>query len=203
MIDWRPVAGGVEVRTPSNRYGADRLVLAVGGWLPALIPELPLEIERQVLLWFEPKSRRPDFSPDRFPIYLVESAPGFTIYGVPFFGDGLKVARHHGGETTTIDTVRREIDERDVAPVRAALERYLPDAPGRFLRGLSCVYTNTPDRHFIIDRHPAHASVVVVSPCSGHGFKFAPAIGEAAAALALGDQPPVDLSLFRINRFPA
>jgi len=203
LLEWRASGGGVEVRTARHHYGAERLVLAVGGWLPGLMPALPLAIERQVLLWFEPREQPEMFAPDRFPIYLCELAPDFTIYGVPFWGDGLKVARHHGGEPCDIETVRRDVDERDIAPVRAALERCLPAAAGRFLRGRTCVYTNTPDRHFIIDRHPDHDAVLVVSPCSGHGFKYAAAIGEAVAEIVGGGPATHDLSLFRLDRFEA
>lgn len=201
LLEWRVVGGGVEARTARERYVTNRLVLAMGAWLPEFVPELPLAIERQVLLWFEPQARLTEFAPDRFPIYLCELAPDFTIYGVPFWGDGLKVARHHGGESCTIETVRRDIDDRDVAPVRGALERYLPAAAGRFLRGRTCVYTNTPDRHFIIDHHPDHEAVLLVSPCSGHGFKYAAAIGEAVAEIVAGGPATHDLALFRLDRF--
>ncbi len=200
LLEWRAVSGGIEVTTPRGRYGAARLVLAVGAWLPPRMPELPLTVERQVLLWFSPRAPQ-HLSPDRCPIFLWELGSDFTLYGVPLWGDGVKVARHHGGELTTVDTVRREIDDRDIAPVRAVLERHMPSAAGPFLRARTCVYTNTPDGHFIIDRHPEHEAVTVVSPCSGHGFKYAAAVGEAVAQLVAGQPTSVDLSPFRIDRF--
>lgn len=205
VIAWQSAGRGgrgVEVRTSHERYAADHLVLAVGAWLPTLLPTLPLAVARQVLLWFEPRSRLEDFRPERLPIYLWELGPDLSIYGVPFWGDGLKVARHHGGEICTVDTVRREVDAADVDQVRVHLERYMPAAAGRFLRGRTCVYTNTPDLNFLIDRHPTDDAVVVVSPCSGHGFKFAPAIGEAVAELVTAGRSTQDLSLFRLGRFP-
>lgn len=201
LLSWRAGPGGVEVTTSQSRYAADKLVLATGAWLPALLPSLPLSVERQVLLWFAPRDHAERFGPDRCPIYLWEIGPDFTLYGVPFWGDGIKVARHHGGEATTVDTVRRDVDDRDIAPIRAALERHMPSAAGRFVRARTCVYTNTPDLHFIIDRHPEHPAVLVVSPCSGHGFKYAAAIGEAVAQLAADEVPRVDLSPFRLDRF--
>jgi sarcosine oxidase len=202
LVDWRPDAAGrgVVVRTTRGEYSTGQLVLAVGAWLPMLEPALPLAIERQVLLWFEPRDRAESFSPDRFPIYLWELGPDFSIYGVPFWGDGLKVARHHGGETCTVETVRRTVDESDVGVVRAALERYMPAAAGRFLRGRVCVYTNTPDLHFLIARHPESEAVLLVSPCSGHGFKYASAIGEAVAELVTEGRSRLDLSFFQRDR---
>ena len=202
LLGWTPSGRGVEVRTSRTTYLTDRLVLALGAWLPNFLPTLPLTIERQVLLWFEPRARREDFFPEVFPIYLWELGD-ITIYGVPFWGDGLKMARHHGGQSCTADTVRRDIDTADIAMVRGPLERHMPLGMGRFLRGQTCVYTNTPDRHFIIDRHPAHEAVIVASPCSGHGFKYATAVGEAAAQLALDIPPTVDLGMFRAGRFSA
>lgn len=145
LLGWTPSGRGVEVRTSRTTYLADRLVLALGAWLPNLLPTLPLTIERQVLLWFEPRARREDFLPEVFPIYLWELGDT-TIYGVPLWGDGLKMARHHGGQSCTVDTVRRTIDDADIATVRRPLEPYMPLSLGRFLRGQTCVYTNTPDR---------------------------------------------------------
>lgn len=204
LVEWAPGPTGatVRVRTTKEEYETAHLVLAVGAWLPGLVPALPLSIERQVLLWFEPKARREDFMPGRFPIYLWELDGGrLKIYGVPYWGDGLKVARHHGGEATTVDALRRSVDEADVAVVRAALERYMPAAAGRFIRGSVCMYTNTPDEHFLIDRHPDHPAVTLMSPCSGHGFKFAPALGEGVAELIADGKSRLDLSFFRGSRF--
>jgi len=201
LLDWRSTAGGLEIRTTRDRYAASQLILATGAWLPALVPGLPLWVERQVLCWFEPRARPESFAPDRCPIYLFQIAPDWSLYGVQLFGDGIKVARHHGGERCTPDSVRRSVDASDVEPVRAAVERYLPDAAGPFLRSRVCLYTNTPDLHFIIDRHSSDERVLLVSSCSGHGFKFAPAIGEAVAQLALDGSSAVDLSFFRLARF--
>ena len=84
--------------------------------------------------------------------------------------------------------------------MREQLSRFLPSANGPFVRGAVCLYTNTRDNHFVLDRHPAHENVFVASPCSGHGFKFASAIGEALADLATGRTPALNLSLFSIER---
>ncbi len=95
----------------------------------------------------------------------------------------------------------RECTAADEAPVRELLRRFLPGAAGPLLDTSVCLYTNTPDAHFVLDRHPASPRVVVASPCSGHGFKFAGAIGEAIASLVLDEPYPLDLSPFAIGRF--
>jgi sarcosine oxidase len=93
--------------------------------------------------------------------------------------------------------------EKDEEVSRALLARLLPAAGGRLLDARTCLYTNTPDGHFVIDRHPDHAQVIVASPCSGHGFKFAPAVGEVLAELAQGRRPAFDLAPFSLARFTA
>ena len=113
----------------------------------------------------------------------------------------MKVAFHHQGEITSPEGVERDVSGADIEKMRGVLAKYLPAANGKFLRGTVCVYTNTADGHFILDRHPESNRVIVASPCSGHGFKFASAIGEVLADLVLDGKSPLDLSLFRLDRF--
>jgi sarcosine oxidase len=203
VLKWETDGKGVRVHTTTRTYTADRLLLAVGSWVQSLVQELklPLTVERQVLYWFEPCAQAAAFQPTACPIYIWEYAPGQFFYGFPELGDGVKVALHHQGEPAHPDTVRREVSAGEIDSMRALLRRYLPAAEGRLRAQAVCVYTNTPDEHFILDRHPLHAQVLLASPCSGHGFKFSSVIGELAALL-LREQPPAfDLSLFRIDRF--
>jgi len=113
----------------------------------------------------------------------------------------VKVAIHHQGEIASPEKVDRAIRAEDIGKMRDLLQRFLPEANGDFLRGTVCIYTNTPDAHFLIDHHPLSGDVIVGSPCSGHGFKFASAIGEVLATMALGQEPQLDLSLFSLKRF--
>jgi sarcosine oxidase len=113
----------------------------------------------------------------------------------------MKVATHGHGAITDPDTVDRVVRDDEVEAIRARLATYLPDANGRFDRAAVCLYANTPDGHFVIDRHPGHADVLIVSACSGHGFKFSPAIGELAAQLLLEGGATFDLEPFRLSRF--
>jgi sarcosine oxidase len=201
LLAWRADARGVEVTVPSGRVAAGALVLAVGAWTGRVLAELglPLAVRRNVQLWFAPRTPAA-FAPDRFPVLLHEHAPGRAWYGIPDAGDGVKLALHDFGVPADPDAPDRTVTAGDEAAVRALIRRYLPDADGPLRAASVCPYTVTPDGHFILDRHPAHDRVVVASPCSGHGFKFAPALGEALADLATGRPPAMDIAPFRLAR---
>ncbi|HEX5633032.1 MAG TPA: N-methyl-L-tryptophan oxidase [Gemmatimonadales bacterium] len=202
LTGWRATGGGIEVTTAERRVTAGRLVLAVGAWTGQLLAELalPLAVQRNVLLWFDPL--RPElFTPDRFPVFLCEYEPGRAWYGFPDTGEGVKLALHDFSVTTSVDRLDRDVAPADVDAVRALIRRFLPAADGPVRTSAVCMYTSTPDGHFVLDRHPAHADVVVASPCSGHGFKFASALGEVLADLATDATPAFDLSPFALARF--
>lgn len=202
VLRWRPIRGGVAVETAAGTYEAERLVISAGAWATELLADLalPLTIERNVQFWFDPVDPA-EMQPDRFPIFIHEYAPGLVWYGFPDIGDGAKLALHHQGEKSAIDAVRRTVEPNEVDAVRPLVERLIPAANGRLLDSAVCLYTNTPDNHFILDTHPAHPAVFVASPCSGHGFKFSSAIGELIADLMLTGQSRFDLTPFRISRF--
>lgn len=203
VLDWKAKEGSITLRTAQESFEARNLIVSAGPWLGQLVPELAakLQVERQVLLWFD--TQNPGlYAPARFPIHLWEYAPEQMFYGFPDLGDGLKIAFHHQGEMTSAESADRTVREADVKKMRELMRRYLPEAAeAKLLRGAVCLYTNTPDGHFIIDRHPAHSNVIVASPCSGHGFKFASAVGEVLAQLAAEETPPLDVSLFALKRF--
>ena len=204
VMAWRATDGGVEIETARGRYATGALVLAAGAWLAPLLDglDLGLSVVRQPLVWFEPAPPLERFEPERFPIWICEHEPGRFVYGFPLFNGRLKAAIHQEGEATTAERLDREPREADVRALAAPLERVLPGATQRFDRSRVCMYTNTRDQHFVLDRHPAHANVFVVSACSGHGFKFSSVIGEVVAGLVQGDRPGFDLDLFRIGRQP-
>jgi sarcosine oxidase len=203
--EWAAGDGEVSVRTDAGEYRAARLVLAAGPWMPGLLAplRLPLRVERQTFHWFQPVGSAAAFAPVRCPIALWEYAPERIFAAFPDFGDGVKLGIHHEGETTTPEAVRRQTTPEEERRLRALLEVFLPGANGPLRDTAVCLYTNTPDQHFVLDHHPASRRVVIASPCSGHGFKFASAVGDAAAALALEESHPLDLSLFRVGRFGA
>jgi sarcosine oxidase len=202
LHQWTSEPTGLRLQTPHATYHTKKLIIASGAWAGSLLPTLRerLTVTRQVLLWF--KALDPDlFAPDIFPIHLWEYEADKMFYGFPDLGSGLKFALHHQGDPTNPVTVDRNVHNRDVQQIRSLLERHLPQANGGYLRGTVCLYTNTPDGHFIIDHMPENENVILASPCSGHGFKFASAIGEVLADMACDRTPSHDLSLFSIQRF--
>lgn len=203
LLEWRADDALVDVVTTRGRYTTRRLVLALGPWASSQLhgAHIPLTVERNVLYWFEPLQNPDSFAPSQFPVFLFEVRPDLIWYGFPELGDGVKIALHGGGDVTTAATIRRDVSDHEVGAIRALLERFLPDANGTLRDVATCMYTNTPDGHFVIDHHPAHANVIVASPCSGHGFKFAPAVGQLIAELALSLPAGFDRSLFSAARF--
>jgi sarcosine oxidase len=200
---WRRDGDGVRITTDRATYRAARVVLTAGPWLRELVPDvsLPLTVERQMFHWFEPMAQRDRYHGERCPLALWEFERDRMVATFPDLGDGVKVGVHHEGETTDPATVRRSTTPEEDAAVREILSRLMPGAAGRQVEARVCLYTNTPDHDFLVDAHPAHPNVVLVSPCSGHGFKFASAIGEIAADLVTRGESSFDLTPFRLDRF--
>ena len=199
---WRVDGDGVVVETERERYRAGRLVLAAGAWIGRLLADLrlPLEIWRILHIHFEPE--RDDLFPaGRYPFALWEIPEGIYSAFPALPMQGVKFGRHDTGEVCTPETARREVRPDEVESLRAMLNRFLPGAGGQVLWTLTCLYTMTPDHHFIIDRHPQHSQVVYVSACSGHGFKFATVVGEILADLATEGTTPHRVKFLSAARF--
>ncbi len=198
VLRWSADGAGVRVETKRGAHLAEQLVICAGPWARALLPDwpLPLRVERQVLHWFDPRANAARFAPELCPIYLWEPGPGAFFYGFPDLGRGIKVALHHAGTAADPEAVDRVVRDAEVEDMRGLLRRFLPDADGRHRTSTVCLYTNTPDGHFLIGRHPEHAQVWLVSACSGHGFKFASVIGEAVAELVRDGRTRFALELF-------
>jgi sarcosine oxidase len=198
---WRKVREGVEVETPKDKYSADKLVLSAGAWTRQLLGDVvPLTVERQTPFWFSSGGDK-TFAAEEMPIFIMEEARDHYFYGIPDVGHGVKVARHHDGEVVDPDGVQRTVTESDEVPVREFVARRLPRLNDRPIGSTTCLYSNTPDSNFVIDLHPWEKDVVVVSACSGHGFKFASVIGEIGADLALEGRSRQDISFLRLGRF--
>ena len=187
------------------RKDFDAVVVAAGPWTSELIDWIPLVVERQVHGWF---SIARDalaggwFAPDRFPAFVRESPDSKGMYGIPSLdGKTVKVGRHHQGETTDPERIRRRVDDSDLDPLRLLTSRHLRGVSGHVERTLTCMYTNTPDENFVIDFSPDDARVVVISACSGHGFKFGPIVGDIAADLVLEGGTRRDIAHFSARRF--
>lgn len=205
LLSWTSAHDGVEVRTDRRTYRAEKLVLAAGPWMAELLTDagVPLQVERQVISWWRPKAHPERFALGRLPIYLFENAQDQFWYGFPDLGTGVKAARHHQGKIVDPDKPIEAGTAAEIAGLRPLFRTSMPDLDGDVLRVTTCLYTNTPDAHFILDTHPEDPNVVVASPCSGHGFKFAPVVGEIAADLAIDGQTDHDTRLFGLRRFRA
>ncbi len=199
---WMPDGDGFVLRTASGEYRAERMVLAAGAWMPQLLSRLnlPLQVTRQLVFWFDPADHAADFTPERCPVYVWELPAGEVIYGFPDLGAGFKIGRHDAQEVADPDSINRDVSDDEVDGIRAILAQTFPNASGDLRAAEVCMYTNTADRHFVLDIHPKRPGIVIVSPCSGHGFKFAAVIGEIVADLVIDGRSAFDLSLFNVNR---
>jgi sarcosine oxidase len=203
VLNWEANGGRVRVRTSRGAYEAGRLVVCAGPWASKLIPELAgLAVpERQVLAWLQPT--RPDrFRPAAFPVFNLEVEEG-RFYGFPsFLIPGFKFGKyHHRGERVDPDTVNRNPEPEDEELLRAFARRYFPEGEGPTLMLKACMFTNTPDRHFILDRHPAHPEISIAAGFSGHGYKFCSVIGEVMADLVQDERGRHNIEFFRVGRF--
>jgi sarcosine oxidase len=161
-------------------------------------------VERQVQFWFDPIGGIAPFLPDHFPIYIWELANDVAIYGFPALdgpGGGVKVAFHHGGTPTTADTIDREVSPAEIDTLRRVLADHIPALAGPLHDVAPCMYTNTPDEHFVIALHPRHAQVAIAAGFSGHGFKFSCVVGEILADLATEGSTRHPIALFAPQRF--
>jgi sarcosine oxidase/N-methyl-L-tryptophan oxidase len=200
-----PDGDGVIVRTKAQTYRADKLLLSAGAWNPSLLASLgltlPLVPTRKTVAWFGADESL--YGAGRFPAFIFNLEES-TFYGFPSFDQaGVKIGRHDGGMAIDPDRLERTFgaflsDEEDV---RSFLETYMPQAAGALRQGRVCIYTMTPDEHFVIDRHPAYPQIVIAAGFSGHGFKFSSAVGEAASDLLTKGASTQDLSLFSLDRF--
>ncbi|MET7851969.1 N-methyl-L-tryptophan oxidase [Streptomyces avermitilis] len=209
MTRWEPYRDGVRVHTAENTYTAGQLVICPGAWAPQLLTDLgvPFTIERQVMYWFQPRHGVGPFRPENHPIYIWEDAEGVQVYGFPSIDGrelGAKVAFFRKGVVCTPETIDRTVHDHEIRAMADQMSRCIPDLPGTFLKAATCMYSNTPDEHFVIARHPAHPdSVTVACGFSGHGFKFVPVVGEIVADLALTGTTAHPIGLFDPRRLAA
>ncbi|MGQ4808668.1 Monomeric sarcosine oxidase [Candidatus Entotheonellaceae bacterium PAL068K] len=206
LSSWDSHGNGVVVRTSRGHYRAQRLILTAGAWLHRLLAGTSdtLQPERQVMIWLQP--RLPEaFQVGTFPVFnmVVDEGKfyGFPAYSIP----GFKCARWHHLHQSVDDpaAVDRACHPEDEAVLRAFVRRYFPQGDGPTLSMRTCLFTNTPDEHFVIDVHPACPQVLIAGGFSGHGYKFCPVVGEILADLAEHGATRYDISLFRATRFEA
>jgi len=194
--------GGVTVTTPRGTYSGGKLLLAAGPWMLDTLRAVGVRVtaERIVMHWFAPKGDTAPFDAAHCPLALWEFGPNAAFASFPMENGEIKTTIHHGGEPTTPDTVRRDVGADEIASMRTMLKRFLPGANGAHRRSAVCLYTNVEGGDFLIDHHPEHPQVLLASPCSGFGFKFASAVGELLADLLVTGKSKWDLRPFGIAR---
>ena len=202
-LEWESTHGGVRVKTDCGIYEAESLIITAGAWTSKLLPSLGAAAvpERQVLAWFE--TLRPElFTPDNFPVFNLVVEEG-QFYGFPEFGvPGFKLGKyHHLEENVDPDTIDRQSNSQDEAVLRDFTEKYFPDAAGVTSSMKVCMFTNSPDEHFIIDRLPDAPNVAIAAGFSGHGYKFSSVVGEILTDLTIDGETSHDIGMFRLSRF--
>ncbi|MFB1298204.1 N-methyl-L-tryptophan oxidase [Mycobacterium sp. pW049] len=203
VLEWSEKAGGVTVRTAAGAYTAGQVVICPGAWAPQLLTDfgIPITVERQVLYWLDPVGGTEPFVDH--PIFIDENASGMQIYGFPAIDGprgGVKVAFFRKGIECTPETIDRTVYDREIREMRDRTAELLPALDGPCLHSATCMYSNTPDQHFVIARHPDSAHVTVACGFSGHGFKFVPVVGEILADLATTGATTHPISLFDPRR---
>jgi len=203
VVDIEPFSAGIRIRTDREVIEAGSVVVTAGGWIGDFAPELRphLRLTRQVLGWFSPLDPAL-FTPERCPVFILDSEDD-ACYGFPdFAGTGLKAASHREGATLrSADDLVQDGGPGDEEQIRRMFSRFMPDANGPLRMMRTCLYTRTPDEDFAIGRSRSDERIVLASPCSGHGFKFASVLGEVLADLAVGTAPASNIERFRLDRF--
>jgi len=203
VVRWRPRSdGNIVVGTATREYVAPNLVLSAGAWLAELAPglRLPLSVEQQTVYWFRPRERG-STTHRSMPAFVWYNARGGYFYGTPDVGDGVKIGGCEGQAVRNL-AQRPPSSTRELRSVRRFAAERLPGLSEKPSRQARCLYTNTPDKNFIVDHHPVSSNVILVSACSGHGFKFASAMGELVAqGVTTGNISPL-LAPFALTRFP-
>ncbi len=206
VLSITPVSDGVEVRTPTEAFSAARVVIASGAWLkPMLLPlglNLPLQPIAPQENYLTPIEAEP-FTTDHFPVWIshVQAEYGNILYGLPSIdGSGVKIGLHDGPpiDPTTAD---RTPDAALAQKMLDFARTFMPQAAGSVASCRVCLYTKTPDEHFIIDHHPQYPQVIIASCCSGHAFKFSTLLGSILADVAFEGQTNHDIGLFKLSRF--
>lgn len=202
VVGWESRVDSVRVTTANGVYEADQVIVTAGAWASKLLNDLslPLEVTRKPVMWFQVDDRE-RFSAEAFPAFIADTGLDH-FYGLPAHGeDSIKIGNHSDHHVVDPDTLHRSVEPSDLgATMKAFMRSYMVGVRPELTASSMCMYTMTPDENFIIDRHPDQERVTLAAGFSGHGYKFAPVVGEHLADLATKPgTPPVPQ--FSISRF--
>lgn len=217
VLHWEKEESGIVVKTDKDIYHCNKLIITAGAWTGKMIPgfQNKLKITRQFVAWVKLKNACPtegrenDFKLGNFPCWMIadDEKPG-TYYGFPIlpkekFGEpaGMKLAHHYPKDETDPNNVNREITQDDEENLKYVLNKYFPGTFESFLTSKICLYANSPDENFIIDKLPEHEDVVIACGFSGHGFKFVSVVGEILADLVIDGKTELSIEFLSAKRF--
>lgn len=196
----------VEITSQDESWRVRKLILTAGPWAGPLLKgigfELPIKVTLEQYAFFTPQNRQ-DFQDDRFPVFFTYLPPGeIDLYGFPNYNElGVKVGEHRAGELTTAATRSMSPDSDKLARLQKRVQKLFPDLSGPITKSATCLYSNTPDTHFLVDLLPGHRNVIVAAGFSGHGFKFIPVIGKILVDLATTGETTRPIGMFSFCRF--
>lgn len=207
VLGWQETTTGIRVQTDAGVFEAGSLVLTAGAWTAGMatalgVPMVPLRVP---IAWLQPRDEQLCRVPT-MPVWYIDRPGQSGLYGVPIAPDqgsphGVKVAMHGDGVVVDPDAPRRQASPDELEAIRGATDGFLPCAAGAVTAGSTCLYTMSPDGHFVVDRLPGCRSVFVACGFSGHGFKFMPVIGEALADLATTGSTALPIGFLATGRF--
>ena len=202
VLSWRVVSGTVEIATTRGVVQAGHVVLAAGAWMNAHLggAAVPLAVERVVQAWFEPAGDAGMLAPERCPITIWYGDDGRCFYAFPLIDGAVKAALHHQGVAVDPDRVPA-VEPHEIEGIRSALAKHIPAAAGAMRGAKTCMYTNTPDEHFVIDRHPAHPEVLIVERMLRPRLQVLERDRRGGGGTREDGRTNVDLGLFGIGRF--
>jgi sarcosine oxidase len=203
VLGWEESGDGVTVTTDKGTHTAGQVVICPGAWAPQLLEQfaVPIVVERQVLHWFGASAGTAAY--ENNPIFIHEAADGMQDYGFPAIDGpdgGVKVAFFRKGIECTPDTIDRTVHPHEIEAMQTRVRQTVPGLDGPSVHSATCMYSNTPDEHFVIARHPDATNVTVACGFSGHGFKFVPVVGEILADLATTGTTAHPITLFDPRR---
>ncbi|MBY0359743.1 MAG: N-methyl-L-tryptophan oxidase [Candidatus Obscuribacterales bacterium] len=203
VLSYEKEGSGIRIKTSKSSYLVDKLLLTTGPWASEFLADLklPLQVVRQLVVHCQP-SKRCVFNAKHFPVYYYEVSEG-CYYGFPQLpGQGVKFGRHDVGQACTARNIKRSIDTAEVEALRSVINKYMPGScDGKVLRSYTCMYTNTPDRDFVVGLHPDNANIVFGSWCGGHGFKFGSVSGKIHADLLIQGKTDMPIDFLSLARF--
>ncbi|HEV7239010.1 MAG TPA: N-methyl-L-tryptophan oxidase [Thermoanaerobaculia bacterium] len=203
VVECRVAKGGVQVVTEQRAYRAKKVIVTAGPWVASIFPALATVAvpQRQVVIWTQPRRHPEHFTVGVFPVFNLEAPEGrfygFPVYSVP----GFKIGKYyHRRQRVNPDEIDRDGHREDEKVLREGIRKYFPDANGSTIAMQTCMFTNSPDKHFILDLHPAHPEIAIAAGFSGHGFKFCSVVGEIMAQLVLDGRTRHDIRAFALDR---